>query len=179
VKNQDSTDYQKQDWNYQEKLIPAVCGNECTSVKRQQHFDDGPNSEHKAEPKTDEQKSSLSFCHGPFPYLTFRYFLKPRVTRKRVLIFSTTPNKRQMFPSKCLVSRITGEVNPPEATEEERRRAFTYDFSCVTRFRGCRQPCEIAPLVWQDVYQQSLNSGWTTLVEEASDPHCKFAQNPR
>jgi len=68
VKNQASTDCQKQDWNYQEKLIPAVCGNECASIERQQHFDDGRNSEHKAEPKTDEQKSSLSFGHGPFPY---------------------------------------------------------------------------------------------------------------
>ncbi len=67
----------------------------------------------------------------------------------------------------------------PEATEEERRRAFTYDFSCVTRFRGCRQPCEIAPLVWRDVDEQNLNSGWTTPVEEANDPHCNFAENPR
>jgi hypothetical protein len=76
------------------------------------------------------------------------------------------------------VRRLRSELTP-EATEEERRRAFTYDFSCVTRFRGCRQPCEIAPLVWQDVYQQNLNSGWTTPVEEVSDPHCKFAENPR
>jgi hypothetical protein len=76
------------------------------------------------------------------------------------------------------VRRLRSELTP-EATEEERRRAFTYDFSCVTRFRGCRQPCEIAPLVWQDTYQQSLNSGWKTLVEEANDPHCKLAENRR
>jgi hypothetical protein len=74
------------------------------------------------------------------------------------------------------VRRLRSELTP-EATDEERRRAFTYDLSCVTRFRGCRQPCEIAPLVWQDIYQQSLNSGWTMPVEEASDPHCKFAEN--
>jgi hypothetical protein len=76
------------------------------------------------------------------------------------------------------VRRLRSELTP-EATEEERQRAFTYDFSCVTRLRGCRQPCEIAPLVWQDVFQQSLHLGWTLPVEETSDPHCKPAENTR
>lgn len=76
------------------------------------------------------------------------------------------------------VRRLRSELTP-EATEDERRRAFTYDFSCVTRFRGCRQPCEIAPLVWKDVYQQSFGSGWTMPLEETSDPHRKIAENTR
>lgn len=76
------------------------------------------------------------------------------------------------------VRKLRSELTP-EATEDERRRAFTYDFSCVTRFRGCQQRCEIAPLVWKDVYQQSLNSGWTMPLEETSDPHCKIAENTR
>jgi hypothetical protein len=63
-----------------------------------------------------------------------------------------------------------------EATEDERYKAFAFDFSCVTRFRGCRQPCEIAPLLWQDVYQLSLKSVFIIPVEEATDPHCKFAE---
>jgi hypothetical protein len=63
-----------------------------------------------------------------------------------------------------------------DATDEERRLAFAYDFSCVTRLRGCRQRCEIAPLLWQAEYQQSLNTGWTMPLEETTDPHCKFAK---
>ena len=64
----------------------------------------------------------------------------------------------------------------PGATEEKRRRAFTYDFSCVTSFRGCRQRCEISPLVWQDVYQDSLQASWKLPIEETSDPRCAFAE---
>lgn len=71
--------------------------------------------------------------------------------------------------------RLTGELSR-EATEEERRIAFTYDFSCVTRFRGCQGRCEIAPLLWKAVYQKSLNSGWAMPPEETNDPHCKVAE---
>ena len=77
VKYQDATDYQKQDWNYQENLIQAVCSYECTSVKRQQYFDDGCNCQHKAKSKTDEQKANLSFVQGPFPYFVSATFSIP------------------------------------------------------------------------------------------------------
>lgn len=63
-----------------------------------------------------------------------------------------------------------------DATDEERRLAFAYDFSCVTRFRGCRQRCEIAPLLWQAEYRQSLNTGWAMPLEETTDPRCKSAK---
>jgi hypothetical protein len=63
-----------------------------------------------------------------------------------------------------------------EATEEERRIAFTYDLSCVTRFRGCQGRCEIAPLLWKAVYQKSLKYGWAMPPEETNDPHCKVAE---
>jgi hypothetical protein len=63
-----------------------------------------------------------------------------------------------------------------DATDEERRLAFAYDFSCVTRLRGCRQRCEIAPLLWQAEYQQTLNTGWPMPLEETTDPRCKFAK---
>jgi hypothetical protein len=64
----------------------------------------------------------------------------------------------------------------PAATEEERRRAFSYDFSCLTRFTGCRQRCEVAPLVWLDVYGDSLRSNWRMPAEETNDPRCKLLE---
>lgn len=70
------------------------------------------------------------------------------------------------------VRRLTSNVTT-DATEEERRRAFTYDLSCVTSFRGCRQRCQIAPLVWQDEYHASLKNGTPLPTEETTDSRCK------
>ncbi len=63
-----------------------------------------------------------------------------------------------------------------DATEEQRRRAFNLDFSCVTNVSGCRQRCEIAPLLWQDVYRLSPEGGWTMPAEETKDPRCKLIE---
>jgi hypothetical protein len=60
----------------------------------------------------------------------------------------------------------------PDATEEQRRRAFSLDFSCVTNLGGCRQRCEIAPLLWRDVYLMTAEAGWTMPAEETKDPSC-------
>jgi len=73
--------------------------------------------------------------------------------------------------------RILRSEVTPQATEEQRREAFTYDLSCVTSFRGCRGRCQIAPLVWEKVYRESINEGGKMPLEETSDPHCKFAES--
>jgi len=70
------------------------------------------------------------------------------------------------------VRRVHSELTP-KATAEERRRAFTYDFSCLTSMRGCQQPCEFSPLVWQDIYLQSLQSGYALPAEEMNAVECK------
>jgi hypothetical protein len=75
--------------------------------------------------------------------------------------------------------RILGSTVAREATEEQRQLAFSYDFSCVTRFGGCQQRCELAPLVWRAAIERSTNSHWALPVEETQDPRCKFEDQPQ
>jgi hypothetical protein len=39
----------------------------------------------------------------------------------------------------------------PAATAEETRRAFNFNFSCLTAFRECRHICEVLPDAWKDL----------------------------
>jgi hypothetical protein len=39
----------------------------------------------------------------------------------------------------------------PEATEEERQKAFDFNLSCLTQLRECRHVCEILPNAWRDL----------------------------
>lgn len=75
---------------------------------------------------------------------------------------------RDHFVTRWLRSHLT-----PEATGDERRRAFTYDYSCFTRLPGCRQRCEVAPLLWLDAYTNTLGTPWSMPAEETDDPRCK------
>jgi hypothetical protein len=60
----------------------------------------------------------------------------------------------------------------PEASSEELRHAFQFNFSCLTGITGCRQPCELLPLVWRDYVRRSHDLGWTLPQEEANDSKC-------
>lgn len=72
--------------------------------------------------------------------------------------------------------RVLRSQAAPLATEEQRREAFGYDFSCVSSLIGCRARCQIAPLMWRDAYRESLLEGWSMPPEEARDPRCKLGQ---
>lgn len=39
----------------------------------------------------------------------------------------------------------------PEATPDEHRKAFDFNFSCLTRLRECRHVCEMLPSAWRDL----------------------------
>jgi hypothetical protein len=39
----------------------------------------------------------------------------------------------------------------PEATPDERRKAFDFNFSCLTQLRECRHVCEMMPSAWRDL----------------------------
>lgn len=64
-----------------------------------------------------------------------------------------------------------------EATDGERQHAFAFDLSCLTRIGGCKQRCELAPLVWQELYRESEGANWALPKEETSDPLCAFAES--
>ena len=66
-------------------------------------------------------------------------------------------------------------VVTPRATEQEIQRAFTYDFSCFTTFRGCQLFCQIAPLVSEDASRRHQSEELPVPVEEANDPRCAAA----
>jgi hypothetical protein len=39
----------------------------------------------------------------------------------------------------------------PNATADERKKAFDFNFSCLTQFRECRHVCELMPNAWKDL----------------------------
>lgn len=39
----------------------------------------------------------------------------------------------------------------PEATSDERRKAFDFNFSCLNQLRECRHVCEMLPSAWRDL----------------------------
>jgi hypothetical protein len=40
----------------------------------------------------------------------------------------------------------------PQATENERKRAWHFDFSCLASTRGCNEICDVSPDAWADFY---------------------------
>jgi hypothetical protein len=60
----------------------------------------------------------------------------------------------------------------PEATTEERRHAFNFEFSCLATLDGCQRPCQILPSAWKDAVIRSRGSGWRLPEEDINDPHC-------
>ncbi|MGH9681778.1 MAG: hypothetical protein ACRD4Y_17665, partial [Candidatus Acidiferrales bacterium] len=43
----------------------------------------------------------------------------------------------------------------PNASADERKKAFDFNFSCLTRFRECRHVCELLPNAWKDLHPES------------------------
>ena len=60
-----------------------------------------------------------------------------------------------------------------DASAQQRRRAFDFDFSCLSRIGGCRGACEIMPSAWLDYQKQAPPNGRALPSEEADDPLCK------
>lgn len=42
----------------------------------------------------------------------------------------------------------------PSATEAERQRAWHFEFTCLSKQRGCGEICEVMPDAWRDFYKQ-------------------------
>lgn len=66
------------------------------------------------------------------------------------------------------------------ATPDQIRHALTADFACVTSFRGCQHPCDIAPALWQEAvrnFQEAVRQSpevvWNFPNKEYSDKYCK------
>jgi len=58
----------------------------------------------------------------------------------------------------------------PDAIPDERRKAFDFNLSCVSRVGGCRAICEVMPSALLD-YQRT--EGSRLPPEELNDPRCK------
>jgi hypothetical protein len=58
------------------------------------------------------------------------------------------------------------------ATAEQRERALGFDLSCLARFGGCQQPCEILPSAWLDYQGEAHENGWEIPPQEISG-RCK------
>jgi hypothetical protein len=68
-------------------------------------------------------------------------------------------------------SHATQVIVLPEASAEEKYRAFRMDISCIASFGGCVYPCQLSPLVWLDSVRDRQSHGWE-LPEGADDPRC-------
>jgi len=89
-------------------------------------------------------------------------------------IFSDLQNHRYGIDDGVVrqyIHRLAAAVSP-EADPEEHRHAFQFDLACLTSFQGCRQPCEILPLVWMDYVKRSRDLGWRLPQEAENDPKC-------
>jgi hypothetical protein len=89
-------------------------------------------------------------------------------------VYSDPQNHRYGIDNGVLrhyIHRLEVSVTP-EANSEELRHAFQFNFSCLTGIIGCRQPCELLPLVWMDYVKRSRDLGWAVPQEEANDPKC-------
>lgn len=60
-----------------------------------------------------------------------------------------------------------------EATEIQRQHALDFDLSCLSRFGGCREGCEIMPSAWLDVKGDAKENGWTIPADELADTKCQ------
>jgi hypothetical protein len=58
-----------------------------------------------------------------------------------------------------------------EASDQEKRRAFSMDLTCTISLRGCVYPCEIFPLGWLDTVHDHESRG-SEMPEGANDPRC-------
>lgn len=67
----------------------------------------------------------------------------------------------------------------PEATLDQRRRAFDLDFSCLTRVGGCTNACEMMPSAWPDYLKEAREAGTNLPADELADPRCQEQRGSR
>jgi hypothetical protein len=68
------------------------------------------------------------------------------------------------------IHEITASVLP-DASVDEKTRAFRVELACVTSLSGCVYPCQLAPSVWEDLSERASKDGWT--IEGENDPRCQ------
>ena len=56
----------------------------------------------------------------------------------------------------------------PQASAEERKRAYDSDFDCLTKLGGCTSLCLFAPLAFADLVTQEHRMPYA----DEQDPHC-------
>jgi hypothetical protein len=61
----------------------------------------------------------------------------------------------------------------PEATADQRRRAFDFDLSCLTKLQGCKNPCEVMPSAWIDYQKDAKEKDGEGPADELADFRCK------
>lgn len=60
----------------------------------------------------------------------------------------------------------------PEATPEERVRAFDLDFSCATTFGGCKNACQVIRAAWPDFVVKAKERDPSLTPVDIDDPIC-------
>jgi len=56
----------------------------------------------------------------------------------------------------------------PQANEEERNRAYDFDFDCLTRWGGCTSLCQLSPAAFADYVKETGRMPWL----DEHDPSC-------
>lgn len=59
------------------------------------------------------------------------------------------------------------------ASDEQRTRAFDMDLSCLTRWAGCHNVCEVMPSAWIDYVKKAREQDLPIPPDETGNPHCK------
>ncbi len=64
----------------------------------------------------------------------------------------------------------------PDASQDERRKAFDYDLSCFATRSGCRAYCEIAPQASLDALRLANKGELQIPIDQLQNPNCKRAR---
>jgi hypothetical protein len=57
-------------------------------------------------------------------------------------------------------------------SEEQHRRAFDFDLSCLSRLGGCKAGCEVMPSAWIDAQKEVREANAPLPPDESSGPNC-------
>lgn len=65
-----------------------------------------------------------------------------------------------------------------DATEVQRQHALDFDLTCLTRWQGCRAPCELMRSAWLDYQENARKQGLEMRHDELDDSRCtKLAES--
>jgi hypothetical protein len=141
----------------------------------------------------------LFFNEGKLSYLRYSFYAASLSSTKRPLmligeiqmqqradepyrgdfaIAAGTKTKGFTFGNRGDIDQIFISWVSPGATDEQRRAAFDFDLSCMSKLRGCRATCEMLPSLWREALRRYENKELSLPEELVQNPVCTRRYRP-